>query len=42
MEHVRRISVLDNRAAIIRAHAIPPREETGKAAMRHKQLADGS
>lgn len=39
LEHVRRISTLDNRAEVIRANAIPPREETGKAAQRHRQLA---
>ena len=41
LEHVRQLSVVDNRAAIVRALAIPPREETGKYQERQRQLADG-
>lgn len=42
VERVRRISVVDNRAEVVRANAIPPREESGKAQIRQKQLADGN
>jgi short-subunit dehydrogenase len=41
LEHVRRLSVVDNRAATVRALAIPPREETGKYHERQQQPADG-
>ena len=37
-EHVRKIAVLDDRAELIRAHAIPPREET--APLAQKQVSE--
>ena len=40
LEHVRRLTVIDNRAAAVRALAIPPREESGKRQLLQKQLAD--
>jgi short-subunit dehydrogenase len=40
LEHVHRISVVDNRADVVRANAIPPREESARAQIRQKQLAD--
>jgi len=39
MEHVRRVSQLDNRAEVVRTYSIPPRSETGKAAEKHRSLA---
>jgi short-subunit dehydrogenase len=42
VERVRRISVVDDRAEIVRANAIPPREESAAAQIRQKQLADDS
>jgi hypothetical protein len=40
IERVRRISGVDDRAAIVRANAIPPREDSGKAQLLQKELAD--
>jgi short-subunit dehydrogenase len=40
IERVRKISVIDDRAAIVRAFAIPPREDSGKAQIIQMQLAD--
>lgn len=40
VEQARRTSNVDGRAEIIRAHAIPPREETGKAAREQEALVD--
>jgi short-subunit dehydrogenase len=40
IERARMISVIDNRADIVRAHAIVPREETGKAARELQKLAE--
>lgn len=40
IERARRISVVDNRADIVRAHAIAPREKTAEAADAHRRLAD--
>jgi len=37
VERARKISGIDNRAEIVRAHAIVPREETAKAALEHQQ-----
>jgi uncharacterized protein len=39
MERVRLISVQDDRAALVRAHAIAPREDTAKAAAEMQKLA---
>lgn len=41
-DHVRKIAGIDDRAALIRAHAIPPREETGKVVERQGQETPGS
>jgi uncharacterized protein len=40
LERVRKISVIDDRAAVVRAFAIPPREDSAKAQIRQKELAD--
>ena len=40
IERVRRICVVDDRAAIVRANAIPPREQSGKEQLRQKELAE--
>jgi hypothetical protein len=40
MERVRKISAVEDRAAIVRTFAIPPREESGKAQIIQMQLAD--
>jgi short-subunit dehydrogenase len=40
LERVRRISTVDDRASIVRAFAIPPREESGKQQILQMQLAD--
>ena len=42
IEQARRTSVVDDRGDIVRAHAIGPREDTGKAAAENKELANGS
>jgi short-subunit dehydrogenase len=42
LEQAKRISVVENRAETVRAFAIPPREETGKAAREQEQLANES
>jgi len=41
VERARLISGVDNRADTVRANAIPPREDTVKAAMEQKKLAGG-
>jgi short-subunit dehydrogenase len=41
VERARMISAIDDRAGMVRANAIPPREETAKAAMEQQQLAGG-
>jgi short-subunit dehydrogenase len=40
LERVRRISVVDDRAAIVRAFAIPPREDSARHQILQKELAD--
>jgi short-subunit dehydrogenase len=40
LERVRKISVVDDRAAVVRAFAIPPREDSAKQQILQKQLAD--
>lgn len=40
VERARMISIVDDRGAVVKAHAIRPREETGEAAIEHKALAD--
>jgi uncharacterized protein len=40
VERARMISRIDDRAATVRAHAIPPRAETAEAAREHQKLAD--
>ena len=42
LEQAKRTSVVENRGDVVRAHAIAPREETGKAAKEAKELASGS
>ena len=37
MEHVRKIADVEDRGGLVREHAIPPREETGKAAERQQR-----
>ncbi len=41
LEQVQRVSQLENRAEVVRAHAIRPREETAEAAMETQALAKG-
>jgi short-subunit dehydrogenase len=41
VEQAHRTSVIDDRAAVVRAHAIVPREDTAKAAAETKELAQG-
>jgi short-subunit dehydrogenase len=41
IERARMINGIDNRADIVRAHAIVPREQTGQAAREHQELAGG-
>jgi len=40
LERVRRISVVDDRAAVVRAFAIPPREDSARQQILQKELAD--
>jgi uncharacterized protein len=40
IERVRKISVIDNRAAVVRAFAIPPREDSARHQILQKELAD--
>jgi short-subunit dehydrogenase len=40
LERVRRISVVEDRATVVRSFAIPPREESGRQQILQKQLAD--
>jgi uncharacterized protein len=40
IERVRRISVIDDRASIVRAFAIPPREDSARQQILQKELAD--
>ena len=40
VERARLVSGIDDRAATVRAHAIPPRAETAKAAREHRKLAN--
>jgi short-subunit dehydrogenase len=42
LEQARRISIVDDRAETVRAFAIPPREDTAKAAREQETLADGA
>jgi len=42
IERARMISVVDDRAEIVRANSIPPREETVSSAKQQKALAEGS
>lgn len=42
VERARMISVVDDRAEVVRANAIVPRDQTAKSAMEQKALVDGS
>lgn len=42
VERARLISAVDNRAEIVRSNAIPPRDETAKAARDHQRLGGGA